>query len=937
MEGSRAVNTNSLSTDTVVGREEELAATRRFLDAVPEGPAAMVIEGEAGIGKTTVWRQATRDAEATSYRVLSCRPAESETKLSFASLADLMGPVADEVLPELPEPQRRALEAALLRAELESGPPDQRSVATGFVSTLKALSGTAPVLVAVDDVPWLDGPTRRVLEFAARRLGGAPVGVLVARRGGSDAPAPLALDGATPEKRLERCCLGPLSAAALHQLLKENLGLSLPRPTLVRLEQACGGNPFYALEIAAALQERGEEAAATDRLPVPGDVCELVSKRIGRMPTPTQEALLEASGLSQPTLDLLDEDALAPAEEAELIAIGDDGHISFSHPIFAAAVYEAASAPRRRRLHQRLAERVTAVEEQARHLALASQGPDPSVADILDRAAAQARSRGAPDAAADLMEESCRLTPPHEVDELRRRLIDAAEHHYSAGDLGRARRLLSELVSDPDCGAARPQARFLLARVCHYEHSFPDALDLLEKARKEAGDDRRLGAAIDFELAYVHECCGDIDGAEGPAKRALAQAERLGPSPLLAQALAVTAIVDFLLGRGLDDRIDQALALEDPDSQVPVMIRPSLIAGHLDLYVGELDRAGDRLYALHRRVIERGEETELPYVCTTLAWLECRRGDLEAAARVAEEGLDSARQLESEPLVGYALACDAFVDGYRGRESAARAIAGEALAHFEQTGWGHIPIWTLAGLGVLELSLGDFEAADRALAPLVQRVESTGLREPIHAFWLPDGIEALIGLGSLERAERLLGMLESRAQLLERTWALAAGARCRGQLIAAQGDLDAARGKLDEALGQHERTGMPIELARTMLVKGQIERRARRKAKARESLQGAQEIFERHGARLWAERASTELESLGLRRVGSEDLSPIERRVAGLAASGLTNREIASELFISPKTVEAHLGHTYRKLGIRSRAQLGGQLAGGANGQPPRP
>jgi DNA-binding CsgD family transcriptional regulator len=170
-------------------------------------------------------------------------------------------------------------------------------------------------------------------------------------------------------------------------------------------------------------------------------------------------------------------------------------------------------------------------------------------------------------------------------------------------------------------------------------------------------------------------------------------------------------------------------------------------------------------------------------------------------------------------------------------------------------------------------------------------------------------------------------MLETRAQLLERTWALAAAARCRGLLIAAQGDLDAALGKLDEALAHHQRTGMPIELARTLLVKGQIERRARRKAKAREYLQEAQEIFERHGARLWAERASAELESLGLRRVGSDELSPIERRVAGLAASGLTNRKIAAELFISPKTVEAHLGHTYRKLGIRSRAQLGSHLS----------
>jgi DNA-binding NarL/FixJ family response regulator len=171
-------------------------------------------------------------------------------------------------------------------------------------------------------------------------------------------------------------------------------------------------------------------------------------------------------------------------------------------------------------------------------------------------------------------------------------------------------------------------------------------------------------------------------------------------------------------------------------------------------------------------------------------------------------------------------------------------------------------------------------------------------------------------------------MLENNARRLERQWALAVGARCRGLLIAAHGDVDAALQKLDESRALYERSGMPIELARTLLAKGQIERRARRKARARTSLEEARAIFERHGARLWAERASTELDSLGLRRAGQDELSAAERRVAELAASGSTNREIASTLFMSPKTVEAHLTHTYRKLGIHSRAQLGTLLAG---------
>jgi DNA-binding NarL/FixJ family response regulator len=926
------VSTSPSSTETVIGREAELAAIERFLEAIPEGPVALVVEGEAGIGKTTVWRQAIRDGEGASYRILSCRPAESETKLSFSALADLLEPMADEVLPELPEPQRRALEGALLWSEVEARVPDHRAVAAGFVSTLTTQAQTTPLLIGIDDVQWLDLPSRRVLEFAARRLGSASVGVLVTRRRGRETAVPLRLERAIPEDRLERLWLGPLSAAAIHQLVKANLGIALPRPTLIKLQRACGGNPFYALEVAAALRDAGEGPASSGRLPVPGEVSELVLRRIRRLPPPTKEALLEASGLAQPTLELLDEEALAPAEDAGLIAISDGGRVNFRHPIFAAAVYDAASAPRRRRLHRRLAGLVTDFEERARHLALATQRPDESVAGILDRAAARARSRGAPDGAAELSENACRLTPPRQADELRRRRIDAAEHHFRAGDLGRARTLLSEVVSDPEGGASRAKARFLLASVCHHEHSFPEALELLEKAREETGDDPRLAAAIDFELAWVHESCGDTAAAEAPAKRALAEAARLGPPSLVAEALAVAAMVDFLLGRGRDDRIDRALALEDPDRQVPVMIRPSLIAPLLDLYVGRLERAGDRLRRLRRRVIERGEETDLPFVCACLAWLECRRGDLDAASRFAEEGVGSARQLESEPLLGYALAVVSFVAGYRGEESAARTEASEALSLFERTGWGHIPVWTLAGLGALELSLGDFEAADRALEPLLPPVEAAGLREPIRAFFLPDAIEALIGVGSSERAERLLRMVEDRAGALERTWALAAAARCRGLLVASRGEPDVALRKLDQALRLYEETGMPIELARTLLAKGQIERRARRKALARSSVQDAQEIFERHGARLWAERASAELDSLGLHRSGADELSPAERRVAELAASGSTNREIASTLFMSPKTVEAHLAHCYSKLGIRSRAQLGTRLVRASNG-----
>jgi len=767
-----------------------------------------------------------------------------------------------------------------------------------------------------------------------RRLGEASIGVLVTRRGERAASVPLRLDRATPEHRLERLWLGPLSAAAIHQLVKETLGVALPRPTLVKLQKASGGNPFYALEIAASLRDAGDDPNTAARLPVPGEVSELVSRRIRTLPPSTKEALLEASGLAHPNVALLDEEARAPAERAKLIAVGDDGSVSFRHPILAAAVYESASASRRRMLHRRLAQRVADVEERARHLALATPSPDGKVARVLELAAARARSRGAPETAAELAEEACRLTPPSGEEALRRRKVEAAEHHFWAGDLERARELLNGVVEDPDSDAVRADALLLLGTVCHQEDDVPEALNCLERARREPGGDLQLRVRADLELAFVLNLVGDWSALETPTKRALAQAECLGDPALLAEALAVSAIADFLLGRGLDDRIDRALALEDPDSRSPVHRRPSLIASHLDFYAGRLDRAHERLGALRRRVIERGEDADLTRLSATMSWLECWRGDLEFASELADEAVRTATQLESESLRGHALAFSTVVHAHRGEATAARVAAGEAIGLVERTGVQNCMIWAVSGLGFLELSLGDFEAANRALSPAVVAVDPAGLREPIVAFYVPDATEAVIGIGDLEHAAQLIDMLETNAGRLERQWALASAARCRGLLSAASGDLDPALQKMDEALARHARAGTPIELGRTLLAKGQIERRARHKALARSSLQEAEAIFERSGARLWAERVSAELDSLGLSRSGTNELSPAERRVAELAASGSTNREIAATLFMSPKTVEAHLSHSYRKLGIRSRAQLGTRLGGSANGSP---
>ena len=238
------------ATSAIVGRDEELSLVAAFLEAPAQLPAALLLEGEAGIGKSTVWRHGVELARANGFRVLETRPSESETALSFAGLGDLLGEAAYEVLPELPPPQARALEIALLLRDPGGAPPDQRGISTAFLGALRVLARRRSLLVAVDDVQWLDAPSLAVLEYAARRLRDEPVALLLTRRLVGD-DAPLTLERALGE-RLSRVAIGPLSLGSLHRLLRERLEVPLPRPLLRRIHELSGGNPFFALELARA-------------------------------------------------------------------------------------------------------------------------------------------------------------------------------------------------------------------------------------------------------------------------------------------------------------------------------------------------------------------------------------------------------------------------------------------------------------------------------------------------------------------------------------------------------------------------------------------------------------------------------------------------------------------------------------------------------------
>ena len=910
--------------DAIVGREPELAAAEAFAEALREGPRGLLIAGGPGIGKTVVWRAAVAAAEARGYRVLRSVAEQAEARLSFAGLGDLAGGLPAALPAALPAPQREALEVALVRRTSGARAPDPMAVAVGLRALLVRAAEAGPLLIAVDDLQWLDAATARALAFALRRLDGRRVGVVATLRAPVAAPDPLGLRRALGAEQVAETRLGPLDPAAVGHLIERRLGYAYRRPVLQRVVAVAGGNPMFALEIAHALGPAPALAAGAP-LPVPESLREIVASRVEGLPRHARASLLAAAAVAQPTARLVERASsaagLIAAEESGLL-VAEGERLAFAHPLYASAVYAAAASGRRRALHRRLAALVTDPEERVRHRALATARAHEGVAAELEQAADAARARGAWETAGELLEQAQALTPRARPDAARRRGVRAAEHHIHAGDRPRARALLDAIIAAAPSGPTRSDALRLLAEVRYNEAGFAEAATLLEEALEHAADPA-LAVAIELDLCYVRcNLHADLARADMHADRALAHARRAADPTLLAEALAVRAMVAYLVGRGIDwALVEQALALEGrSDRPVPLYLRPSAIAACLKLWVGRYAEARVELTALRLAAVDSGDESDLAYLLTWCAALEILSGDLTAAAELAGEAAAHAALAGSEINRAWALAQRATVHAHRGDADAAQADAAaahEICARFEAP----LPLlWVAAALGTLHLSRGDAAAAWAVLAPAAD-----ALRGEAFAVALVPAIEARIALGELDDAQRRLDRLEREAEANDRVWARAESARCRALLLAARGDLAGAHAATERSLAFHARIDTPFERARTLLVRGQIARRRRQKRAAREALDGAVALFEAMGARQWAQRARDESGRLGRRR--SDALTPSEGRVAELVAQGLSNKEIARALFVTVHTVEVHLSHAYAKLGINSRTQLAGRLA----------
>jgi DNA-binding CsgD family transcriptional regulator len=916
-----------------LGREAELLRVTEILASVGDGPIGALIEGEAGIGKTTVWRAALEQAAGFGWTVLETRPLEADSKLTFAGLRDLLAPMSDPLLLRLPAPQRQALQQALLLAEIVPGHRvDRQAVAAGATSVVGLLASRGPLVLAIDDVQWLDGPSARVLSHVVARLANHPVALIITIRSDDEAQWPLGLQRSVPAGRLAQIRLGPLSTAALHHVLIQHLGRSFPRRVLVQIQHATGGNPFFALEVARLLPSREKPGPF---LPVPPNLQGLVSDRISRLPPSSRQALLAVACLSSPTLDLVRRSmdgkpterrrAIERAEAEGVIAITVDEGVRFTHPLLAATVYARATGADRREMHRRLAGLVDEVEQRAMHLALATAEPDAGVAAMLTAAADTAARRGAPDAAADLMERALRLTPAGETDARAARAIEAATYRYHGGELDRARGLLRGL-EDVHVPASKARILSLLGEISYHQESFDEAVSLNEQALRHTTNDPLLEARIELNLSFGTDVSGDHRVANVHAERARELAEHLDDPVLLGQAIGVSVMTRYLLGGDLDEiGLARALEFEDWNRPSPVVIRPTLIAGYLFLYDGRLDVSRSALEAAYKELVERGLESDLPFVAGYLAWLDMLSGRLTDAQHYATEAVDAATRVGSDSIRAYALGFLSLVLAHRGQIASAREAVAETFALVEATGFRVGALWAAWTLGIIGSALGEAASVHQALADLTAFVEEHGLDDPILAPFLADEIEALVALGESDRAGRLLQMMERGSR--DRLWVQLAVARGRALLYASQSQLGEAREIITRALADPRIGELPIEWGRCLLVLGQVERRARKRGAARQALRSAQALFERSEAGLWLERVRSDLERLGLEPARDRGLTASEDRIARLVATGLTNREVAARLLISPKTVEATLARVYDKLAIGSRAELGGLVS----------
>jgi len=822
------------------------------------------------------------------------------------------------VLAGLPGPQRHALEVAVRRAEPGDQPPEPLAIAAGLLGALRLAADGGPVLVAVDDLPWLDAASAGALVFAARRLPGHDVRFLVSRRGGR----PSGLETVLEPAGVARLELGPLSLGAISGLLAGRLAAPLPRRVARQVFEASEGNPLFALELGRAVLERGVPEIGAG-LPVPAILEELFGARVGALPPDVRRALLAvalSAGLTgQELAAVTDPLAVEDARAAGALA-ADGARVRAAHPLLAAAAAGQATAAERRAVHAALGAAVRDPVLRARHRALAAAGPDAGLAGQVAAAAAAAAARGAPLDAAELAGHALRLTPAGDSG-YDGWLLALARYLIDAGEPARATGLLTGRSGALPAGPARAAAHLLLAEGAEV----PAAEEHLARAIADSAADPGLRAQALAKRAVllVVNRVQRIAEAGQLAGEAVAAASSAGPDAERG-ALVALAWARIMAGRGIEDLLARSAAL--PPGTL------SLYDGSVDraagvrlAFCGELARAREVFAGLLAAAEQRGEARSGTVIIVQLCEVELRAGDAVAAARALGE-FDQWAALEPE-VAGLRARLAAALAAVRGDVGRAAALAAEAIAISESAALQWQRLEALRAAGLAALLAHEPEQAITSLAAVWEHTVREGIENPGAFPVAGDLAEALAEAGRADAAHQVIARLDALATAQRHPWGLATADRSAAVVALAGGYDEAAAAQLARAAAAYRALGLGFDAARALLVLGRAQRRAKKRAAARQTLEQARSAFGQLGCPGWAQAAAAELDRVsGRRPAPAGGLTPGERRVAELAAAGLPNKEIAAQLYLSVSTVEAHLSRVYAKLGVRSRAQLARRL-----------
>ncbi|SEG74080.1 regulatory protein, luxR family [Thermomonospora echinospora] len=892
------------------GRDTEQAEIDRLLaDARAGHSGALVLRGEAGIGKSALLQYAADRASAASgdgdsdragmdagMRVLRATGVEAETDIPFAGLHQLLWPVHDRI-DALPAPQAAALHAALGSGDVGNGSTDRFAIGLAVLTLLADLSEDGPVLCLVDDAQWMDRGTAEALLFAARRLAAERVAMLFAAREEAFTGTGL------PELRPPR-----LARADAGRLLAER---GLPPALHDRVVRESAGNPLALIEFGAARQRMPD---GDSPLAVPDRVLASFRAQIGRLPERTRLMLLIAAAEGRGYLPSLlgaaqrlgvDLGDLAEAERAGLVKVAGSS-ITFRHPLIRAAAYQDAATARRLTVHQALAEASDEPTCRVRHLASAAVGPDESVAADLQQVAEAAQERGGLCTAGTLLRRAAELTP--EAGPRARRLSEAAAAVLQTGHVEEARELAEraeELTGDPaalarlarvraavefERGDPRTAARLLLEYAAH-------------AAPAEAEGMLRTGAVYAWTS-------GDTE----PVRTAADRLRAIGRHDAVVEGMAHLATGDYTAGVPLLEKlVAEAVGIvpHAASGACTPAVERRIRALHAGLILGAdtetLELAAQE--AVRRR--REGLVGALPDALQVLAQAQVAAGLHREAEATVAEAVALAHDIGMQRRAGRLGAVPARIAAIEGDAQRLRALAADA------PGDGSVD----SAFALLDLGLGRYEDALRRLEELARgpRRHTAGVL-PAAA----DQVEAAVRAGRPERAREPLERLRAWAEAGDRPWPRAVALRC-------QGLLEDAEDPYAQAVHLHRTGGgRPFERARTELVYGEWLRRARRRSDARSVLRSALETFESLRAAPWAERTRTELRAAGDTATTVQPtapdlldrLTPQERQVVRLAAEGISSREIAAQLFLSPRTVEYHLYKAYPKLGVSSRREL---------------